>query len=95
MPRRERATIVGELLELLAEDEQAAEPTSPTRMAARANLPYDRFTAYMQDLTVRGLLATGPRPRLTDAGRDLLQRYRSWREALRLFGLPGEDTPEV
>lgn len=87
MPRRERATILGELLEVLAEAESAAEPPSPTRLAARANLPFDRFAAYLAELEGRGLVAPGPRAALTPAGREVLERYRSWREALRLFGL--------
>jgi len=88
--RRERATILGELLEVLAADEAAAEPASPTRLAARANLPYDRFAAYVDELGRGGLLEAGPRIRLTPAGRETLARYRAWREALRLFGL-GQD----
>jgi predicted transcriptional regulator len=88
VPRRERATILGELLEVVAEGEAAAEPPSPTRLAARANLPYDRFASYMDDLAQRGLATPGPRPTLTPAGREVLERYRAWREALRLFGLP-------
>jgi predicted transcriptional regulator len=95
VPRRERATILGELLEVLAEGEAAAEPPSPTRLAARANLPYDRFAAYLEDLARRGLAQAGARPALTPQGRELLERYRAWREALRLFGLPADATTDA
>jgi predicted transcriptional regulator len=91
VPRRERATILGELLEVLAEGEASSEPPSSTRMAARANLPYDRFAAYLDDLVRRGLVQAGPRPALTAAGREVLERFRAWREGLRLFGLPAEE----
>ncbi len=89
MPRRERATILGELLERMAEVE-AQGPASTTRLAARANVPYDRFVQYVKDLRDGGLVTMDDPPQLTAAGREFLDRYRQWQEALRLLGLgPG------
>ena len=93
MPRRERATIVGELLEAIAGNDTATEPSAATRLATRVNLPYDRFAAYVDELVQGGLLEPGTPPRLTPAGRDVLARYRGWRDALRLFGLQDDDRP--
>ena len=86
MPRRERATIVGELLRHLEHLEGQGGVTM-TRLAARTNLPYDRFQTYLRELQEAGLI-TGQEPLgLTPTGRDFLQRYLQWQDALRLLGI--------
>ena len=86
MPRRERATILGELLVALVELGAQGGATS-TRLAARANVPYDRFLVYLRELRDGGLVEPGDPLRLTAAGRDFVERYQRWRDALRLLGL--------
>ena len=86
MPRRERSTIVGELLRHLA-DLELKDAATTTRLASLANVPYDRFLAYLQDLRERGLVEPTDPLRLTPLGRQFLARYLDWLEAMRLLGL--------
>lgn len=86
MPRRERSAIVGEMLEALSQAGASGE-TRLTVVAAKCNLPYDRFQEYLKDLQARGLVELRDPLRLTPQGRELLHVFRSWRDRLRLFGL--------
>lgn len=89
MPRRERSSIVGGILDALSRSASEGNPKL-THVALRCNLPYDRFRDYVADMQRRGLLDPENPFRLTPAGRELLQSYRAWREALRLFGMDPE-----
>lgn len=79
MARRERLTILLETLERI--DENAERGESRTQLAARCNLPYDRFLKVVVDLTEQGLLIEGPR--LTAHGRHVLEQWRQLRRLLR------------
>jgi predicted transcriptional regulator len=83
--RRERATLIGEILEVVASAKAEGEDRL-TRLAIRVNMPYDRFVEYLVDLEQKGLLERDPKVRLTHKGSEMLRRFRGWREALRLFG---------
>ena len=54
-------------------------------------MPYDRFMEYVNDLEQRGLLERDQTLRLTHKGTEMLRRFRSWREALRLFGFEARE----
>ncbi|HVL47373.1 MAG TPA: winged helix-turn-helix domain-containing protein [Candidatus Thermoplasmatota archaeon] len=90
MPRRERQTLIGVVL---AELSRAAgdRDASVTQVAARCNMPYDRFKELLEDLRGKGLIHGDDPFRLTPEGRKLLEAYRAWREALRLFGMSPDD----
>jgi predicted transcriptional regulator len=84
MRRRERWDILGVILTELA---AGGAETPLTRIAQRANVPYDRFLAYLQELRDGGLLGPGDRPALTDKGFALLRSWRQWEAVLQRFGL--------
>lgn len=88
MPRRERWSILGAVLQAI--DEEAEAPRGrvrPTRVAASANLPFDRLQQYVAELQAAGLLDPGEPPRLTQKGRQFLDEYRRWSRVLSTFGL--------
>lgn len=85
MPRRERATILAALLSALDASEGA--PVGITRVALRANLPHDRTAAYLDELTLAGLVTPGRTPVLTEEGREALRAYREWASVMERFGL--------
>lgn len=93
MSRRERSTIVGDILAAVAaHSSESHEGARITSITTAANLPHDRLVVYLRELEARGLIADPGRPRLTEEGRDLLREYRSWIGALMRFGL-GDDLP--
>ena len=85
-PRRERWAILGAGLEAV-EAEAAGGRVRPTRVAAAANLPFDRLQQYLAELQAAGLLEPGDPPRLTEKGRGFLDEYRRWSRVLSTFGL--------
>lgn len=90
MPRRERATIMGEILGALSRASSDGD-TRLTRIASACNLPYDRFQEYLQDLQQRGLVDPKNPLQLTPEGRRVLGTYRQWKESLRLFGMSPDE----
>jgi predicted transcriptional regulator len=85
MQRRERWAILGQLLALL--DGADAGDLVMSRVAARANLPYDRFIDYLAELREGELVTADDRPLLTEKGRALLKSWRQWEAVLQRFGL--------
>ncbi|HUR25951.1 MAG TPA: winged helix-turn-helix domain-containing protein [Candidatus Thermoplasmatota archaeon] len=85
MRRRERWEILGLILALLADNGSAHLPLS--RIAQRANLPYDRFVDHLAELRSGGLVTADDMPGLTEKGRDLLKSWRQWEAVLERFGL--------
>lgn len=95
MPRRENWSIIGAILEAIAEQvAQAGDNARLTNVATRANVAYDRLQKYMQELQERGMVAPGPLPRLTEKGYEFLRMYKMWREILGRFGIE-RDPPEL
>lgn len=87
MPRREHLTI---LVETLREIERASHElgsVSLTRLAARSNVPFDRFRENVLELERRGLLAVGAELVVTSKGNALLRKLDVWEAALREAGL--------
>lgn len=88
MPRRERWSILGAVLEAIeAEAETSRGRVRPTRVASAANLPFDRLQQYLAELHAAGLLEPDDPPRLTQKGREFLDEYRRWSRVLSTFGL--------
>jgi len=94
--RRERITLVGALLENIALAQQEPGGLRLTRVAMRTNLAYDRFQDLFVELQTMGLVTREPPYDLTEAGRELLAKYRSLHRALRELGLvasPADSPP--
>lgn len=89
--KRSRIEIIYDILDALSE-----EPTTPTRLATLANMPYDRLQPMLEELESKGLVSLehdrgNPRARvvvITAKGRLLLDELRRVRKVLRDFGLP-------
>lgn len=86
MQRREHWVILGLVLSIL-EESRPADPLPLSRVAQRANLPYDRFTVYLGELRQRGLVTPDEAPALTEEGQSLLKSWRQWQAVLQRFGL--------
>jgi predicted transcriptional regulator len=87
MQRRERWDILGQVLSLLAENGAGGGAPIPlSRVAQRANLPYDRFTGYLQELREGALVTADEMPMLTEKGHSLLKSWRQWAAVLQRFG---------
>ncbi len=91
MPRRRsRIEIVLDILDALASG-----PENPTRLATRANLPYDRLSSILASLESKGIVRIEEKPQsqrsksvvLTQKGWELLNTLRSLRKILRDFNL--------
>jgi predicted transcriptional regulator len=87
MPRRERWDILGLLLSLLAENASGDARLPLSRIAQRANLPYDRLIEYLGELRAGELVTDEEMPRPTQRGQDLLKSWRQWEAVLQRFGL--------
>jgi len=88
MPRRERWSVIGAILEAVERQREASGSNARlTRIAMAANLPYDRLVTYLEDLARTGLITDARKPDLTDKGREFLRSYRQWNEMLSRFGL--------
>lgn len=90
MGRRERWGVIGAILAELDREAGRGPQARLSNVATRANLPYDRLQAYLQDLVAAGFLAGDRFPTLTDKGRSFLDEYRQWQRVLERFGL-GEE----
>lgn len=84
MPRRDRWDIVAAVLGGF-ELERDEPVVRITRIAAHANLPFDRLQLYVDELRRLGLLAGDP-PRITARGQAFLADHRHWLEALAKYG---------
>ena len=86
MTRRERITLVGVILEELGHAQHEPGDVRLTRLAMRCNLAYDHFREIFEQLQGKGLVG-GPPYALTEAGRDLLKKYRGLNDTLRELGM--------
>lgn len=87
MRRRERWDILGLILQILQQGATAQEPLPLTRVAQRANVPYDRFVTYIEELRSGGLIDAADPPLLTEKGQALLRSWSQWEAVLQRFGL--------
>ncbi|MFB6490948.1 MAG: winged helix-turn-helix domain-containing protein [Thermoproteus sp. AZ2] len=61
---------------------------NPTRLAAEANLAYDRLAKLLEALKSRGLVELSPgEVCISRRGLEFLAEYRRWRSFLESFGL--------
>ncbi|HVL86562.1 MAG TPA: winged helix-turn-helix domain-containing protein [Candidatus Thermoplasmatota archaeon] len=82
MTRRERETIIGDVLAVLDKLEAESESYTLARISRRANMAYDRLAQLLSDLEQHGLVTPPPTPRLTPRGRELLEKYTAWKLAI-------------
>jgi predicted transcriptional regulator len=85
MPRRRRSRleIVADILEILA---SGCRP--PTRLAAEANLAYDRMAKIVAALLEKGVVKENDgKLCITPEGLKMLEAYRQWRRFLDALGL--------
>lgn len=85
--RRERWSILGDILAAIDRDGGGAAAVKVTHLAAHANLPHDRLMAHLQELMQAGLVVDDGGLALSPAGREFLREYRQWRGVLRRFGI--------
>ena len=95
MTRRERGSILGDILGAIDASAAPGEQARLTTLTLRANLPHDRLTGYLRELAHAGLVTTDPQPRLTPAGHAVLREYRDWTRALARAGLDIPSHPVV
>ena len=87
MARRERWGVVGSILESIDRERvEKGEMARITNVAVRANVPYDRLVAYLEDMRGAGLVLMDKMPRLTPEGEEVLRQYRQWVEVMRRYG---------
>ncbi|MEZ0248381.1 MAG: winged helix-turn-helix domain-containing protein [Thermoproteus sp.] len=84
MPKRKRSKI-----EIIADVLTALETrcSNPTRLAAEANMAYDRLAKLLEELEARGLVKRDGEVCITKEGAKFLEEYRRWRGFLEAFGL--------
>jgi predicted transcriptional regulator len=88
LTRRDRWSIWGAILVALHDERTTlGEGARLTTVAQRANVPYDRLIAYLDDLAARGLVTRDRPPRITPEGGEFLRHYRQWNDVLDRFGL--------
>lgn len=90
MPRRERWSVIGDILGAIVQEQTKGGGARISNVAARANIAYDRLQPYLDDLYAAGILVPDPEnavPNLTQKGRDFLKHYRTWTAVLGDFGL--------
>ena len=92
MTRRERWSILGDVLAAIDDEAQRHGEARVTALTMLANLPHDRLVGYLRELEAAGLVTAAARPALTSQGRVFLRQYREWLGVLARFGLePGHD----
>ncbi|HET6404064.1 MAG TPA: winged helix-turn-helix domain-containing protein [Candidatus Thermoplasmatota archaeon] len=90
MPRRERWSVIGDILAALAHERAKGDGARISNVAARANIAYDRLQPYLDEIAAAGLIllsTNGGVPELTPKGREFLRHYKAWTGVLEDFGL--------
>lgn len=87
--RRERLTVITDVLSALVEESSRRSDVRLTTVAARANIAYDRLQRYLDELQAGGLVTipSDGIPRVTERGRELLRHSRAWSSVLSQYGL--------
>ncbi|MCP8304864.1 MAG: hypothetical protein H3Z50_05285 [archaeon] len=86
--KRSRFQIYFDILRFLREELQSSDKPSPTRVAHRANLPYDRFRNYLDDLIQLGMIShEGGKLVVTKKGWEYIQEHEKMNNFLKRMGL--------
>jgi predicted transcriptional regulator len=96
--RRGKLEVYSDILRAVILDERRNGDARFSRVQAIANIPYDRFKAYLGELEGDGFVQTTRVPdqiqvKLTERGRAYLSEYRKVLGFLGAFGL-GEDSED-
>lgn len=86
--KRSRFQIYFDLLQIFCVKTEDSE-LLPTRVAHRANLPYDRFQSYLERLIQLGMVCKGSsgEPVVTEKGLEFIQEYKRMTTFLKRMGL--------
>lgn len=87
--KRGKLQICFDVLQLLCEESKLNEKPSLTRVAHRANLPYDRFRGYLDHLIQLDMVSVDSRGKVavTDKGLVFVEEYARMSDFLRHMGL--------
>ena len=87
--KRTRFQIYSDILEALSEELKSEPNPQPSKIAHKANLPYDRFRSYFDNLMQLGLIYSNPGSRLaiTERGEEYVREVRRHNEFLRKMRL--------
>ena len=87
--KRTKLQIYFDILRLLCEELKSSNGLSVTRVAHKANLPYDRFRDCLDHLIRMGMISRGPAGNLavTDKGSACVQEHSRLNDFLRRMGL--------
>ncbi|MGQ0537111.1 MAG: winged helix-turn-helix domain-containing protein [Methanobacteriota archaeon] len=88
MPRRERWSVIGDVLSAIDDQHrEAGTKARVTKVAIRTNLAYDRLQEYLVELSAAGFVTNAEMPRLTPRGEEFLRQYRAWTQFLAEVGI--------
>lgn len=88
MSKRSKADIYYDVLDLMCQEGAKIGRASPTRVAHRANLPYDRFQRILEHLMKSDLVQkTDSGLLITEKGLKCLHQMQQTNEFLRRMGL--------
>lgn len=86
--KRSRFRIYFDVLQLLCEEIRESDKPSPTRIAHKANLPYDRFRNYLDYLIRLGMISReGEKLVVTQKGLEYIQEFERITDFLSRMGL--------
>lgn len=88
MSKRSKADIYYDVLDLMCQEGAKIGKASPTRVAHRANLPYDRFLKVIEHFIETGLVQrTNDGLLITEKGIKCLHQMQQTNEFLKRMGL--------
>ena len=86
--KRSKLQIYFDILQLLCEELKESGKVSPTRVAHKANLPYDRFRNCLDHLIQLGMVSrVGKKLVVTEKGLEYIQGYEKMINFLKRMGL--------
>jgi predicted transcriptional regulator len=87
--KRTKFQIYLDILEALSEELKSEPNPQPSKIAHKANLPYDRFRSYFDYLVQLGLISSNPGTKLaiTERGEEYIREVRRHNEFLRKMKL--------
>jgi predicted transcriptional regulator len=87
--KRNKYQIYFDVLDLLYYEMTAHGKASPTRVAHKANLPYDRFRKALENLVQLGMVSNiGERLAVTEKGLEYMREFKRMNDFLRRMGFP-------
>jgi predicted transcriptional regulator len=86
--KRSKFQIYFDILDLLNNEVDEYDRVSPTRVAHRANLPYDRFQRALERLVQLGMVSyVGESLAVTEKGLEYVREFKRMNDFLKRMGL--------